>query len=110
MSRMTFIDNDSSIDHLYFLHWIQSAGTQNLFGMLEQIDSNIFVYSIRGICWDGNWRLLEGCEQTTVTLSMIRYTTTVHMPLEDDDVSEEDSIDSGKSEDNDGDWGKWYKH
>ena len=70
--------------------------------MLEQLDSNIFVYPLRGICWDGNWRHLEGCEQTTVALSMIHYTTTVHMPLEDGDVSEEYPIDSSKSEDDDG--------
>ena len=42
--RITFNDEDPSIDYLSFLHWTNAASTENLQDMLEQLDSNILVH------------------------------------------------------------------
>ena len=64
--RITFIDEDPSINYLYFLHWKNSAGTENVFGILEQLDSNILVHSLRRMCSDDNWRHSEAFEQSAI--------------------------------------------
>ena len=76
---MTCIDEDTIIDYLYFLNWI--TGTKNLLGIIEQLDSNILVHSLRGMCSDGNWRHSEGSEQVVVALSVVRYTIAARLPL-----------------------------
>ena len=45
--RTTFIDEDHIIDQLCFLHWTNSAGTENLHDMLEQLGINILIQSLR---------------------------------------------------------------
>ena len=74
-------DEDPNIDHLYFLQWINSAGTENLFGMLEQPCSDILVHSLRKICSDGNWRHSEEFEQVAAALSVFHYTTAARLQV-----------------------------
>ena len=76
---MTCIDEDTIIDYLYFLNWI--TGTKNLLGIIEQLDSNILVHSLRGMFSDGNWRHSEGSEQVVVALSVVRYTIAARLSL-----------------------------
>ena len=53
-TMMTLVDENPSIDYLYFLYSTNCAGTENFQGMLEQLDSNILVQSLLGISSDGN--------------------------------------------------------
>ena len=39
--RRTFFDEDSSIDHLCFLYWTKSSGTENLLDIYRPLDSNM---------------------------------------------------------------------
>ena len=79
--RRTCIDEDPSIDHVYFLYWKHLLALR--IGLVCKINQTkvLPVQSLRGVRSDGNWRHSEGFEQVVATLIVVRYTTTARRPI-----------------------------
>ena len=81
MEVVIYKDDFHNIDYLYFLHWINSASMENLQKMLEHVNNNTLVYSLRGICLYSNWRHSDWFKQVVTSLSVVRYTTVARLPV-----------------------------